>query len=88
MPFLNRKQILLSFIATFCFTLGFMTSQSIQKTNWVGYMVHGIDAPVERSLIPQPDGFKTKVEGQVVIGLRDDGVVVWKHVESEETSAR
>jgi len=46
---------------------------------WVGYLVHGITSQVDQPIIPEPSGFSPKVDGDIILGLREDGVVVWKH---------
>jgi hypothetical protein len=60
--------------------LGFVTAQSMEKTKWVGYLVHGVKVHVDKSIFPEPSGYSPTVDGQIVLGLREDGVVVWKHV--------
>lgn len=71
---------IITLIAIAFFTFGFVTAQSMEKVNWVGYLVHGIETDVDKSIIPEPSGFSPNVNADIVIGLRKDGVVVWKHV--------
>lgn len=66
-------------IAAVCFTLGFATAQSVQEINWVGPLVHGAKTQTDMPILPKSE-YAPEVNGQVVIGLRGDGVVVWKHV--------
>ena len=79
---LSRKKIvsIITLLAIAFFSIGFVTAQSMQKTNWVGYLVHGIKTHVDKSIVPEPTGFSPAVDGEIVLGLREDGVVVWKHV--------
>lgn len=67
-----------------CFFLGFTTAKSTANIQWVGYLVHGVETRIDRSIVPEPSGFSPKVDGKVVIGLREDGVVVWKGVSAAE----
>jgi hypothetical protein len=50
-------------------------------TNWVGYLVYGKDDPALVGRGPYPTA-----ERQVQIGLRSDGVVVWRASDSAITS--
>lgn len=80
--FRSKKKVvsIISFIGIAFFTFGFITAQSVGKVNWVGYLVYGTETEVDRSIIPQPSGFSPNVDSDIVIGLREDGVVVWKHI--------
>ena len=71
---------LITLIAIAFFSFGFVTAQSMEKVNWVGYLVHGIYNQVDASIIPDPSGYVPEVKGDIVLGLREDGVVVWKHI--------
>ena len=84
----KRRFTILFLAAVLCFTLGFSTANSLHETNWIGYLVHGVLAPVsdghEWKIYPLTHNdpltysFSPVVEDSVVIGLRADGVVVWK----------
>lgn len=70
--------------AILCFVLGFTTANTVQKTNWLGHLVHGVYNEPEPSIIPAPDKFLPEVDDNIIIGLREDGVVVWKKISNEE----
>jgi len=80
--FKSKKKIvsLVTIIAILFFSFGFVTAQTMEKVNWVGFLVHGIETNVDKSIVPEPSGFYQNVDGNIVIGLREDGVVVWKHI--------
>jgi hypothetical protein len=50
-------------------------SSASLTTNWTGYLVVGTDETVDRMPLQQPH---PKTVAQVEIGLRSDGVVVWR----------
>lgn len=74
----RRIKILIAIGAIICFTLGFTTANKMQKTNWLGHLVHGVYNEPEPSIVPVPDKFLPEVDDEIIIGLREDGVVVWK----------
>ena len=76
----KRSLSVISLIAVVCFSLGFATAQSIEDVKWVGYLVHGAETQVDKSIVPEPSKFSPKVDGDIALGLRDDGVVVWKQI--------
>lgn len=67
--------------AIISFVLGFTTANTVQKTNWLGHLVHGVYNEPEPSIVPMPDKFLPEVDDEIIIGLREDGVVVWKKAE-------
>jgi hypothetical protein len=44
-------------------------------TNWLGYLVVGQNDPIDSIAV---DGLHPTVSRQVQIGLRSDGIVVWR----------
>ncbi len=51
------------------------TSSSLLKTNWTGYLVVGRDETIDRMPLREP---YPKALTEVEIGLRSDGVMVWR----------
>lgn len=95
----RKRKGLIAIGAIICFTLGFTTANSIQQTNWLGYLVHGAYMapsseghgfkiyPLDDNDLPiagEPSIFSPSVIDSIVIGLREDGVVVWKKAEEIE----
>jgi hypothetical protein len=57
------------------------------KTQWLswpvtGYPFRGVDSGI--LIPPAPTRFKTDVRRDVIIGLRDDGTVVWKYIQNSD----
>ena len=50
------------------------SSPASVRTNWVGYLVTGSELAIDR-ISPGP---YPKADRQIEIGLRSDGVVVWR----------
>lgn len=75
---------LIAFGAIICFMLGFTTAISMQETNWLGHLVHGIWSEPNPGIYPKQSEYVPVVDGSIIIGLREDGVVVWKKAEEAE----
>lgn len=61
------------------------------KTQWLGWPVIGypFNVPGGAALIPPPsERFLSGVRRDVIIGLRSDGTVVWKHVPVGEPKSK
>lgn len=78
--FTTKTKIISLFVFTsiLCFFLGFSAAKSVQETSWLGHLVHGIYDEPDPSVFPKPDEYSPAVKGDIKIGLREDGVVVWK----------
>ena len=76
----------LMMIVMIVFLVGFLLGAKTPEPKWVGYLVFGKAAPKSIDpgmLIPPPDSFLSRVDSDIVIGLREDGVVVWKQRETK-----
>ena len=74
----------LMMIVIIVFLVSFLLGAKTPEPKWVGYLVIGKAAPKSNDpgmLIPSPDPFLSRVDSDIVIGLREDGVVVWKQRE-------
>jgi hypothetical protein len=80
---MNRKKpvwILLSVCVVASFTLGYVFAATSNGTNWVGFLTYGVEVEVDPMVRPRPSGFTSEVSGEIRIGLREDGVVVWEKI--------
>ena len=77
-----RKRLFSSvLIAIAIFIVGFLMGAKSPEIKWIGFLVSGKPAPKNPHtgiLIPPPASFVSSVDSNIEIGLRDDGVVVWK----------
>ena len=72
---------LTALITAVIFLLGFAAGRSSAGTDWVGFLVHGerSDLPDRQMIVPEASEYTPAVDPDVIIGLREDGIVVWKH---------
>ena len=49
--------------------------------NWVGYLVSGKILTVDQGILPKQSNSPPTVDRTIAIGLREDGVLVWKQIE-------
>ena len=66
------------------FSVGFILGAKTLESKWIGYVVFGELAPRSSHpgiLMTPPNPFMSTVDSDIVIGLREDGVVVWKERE-------
>lgn len=80
----RKTKVFIALGALLCFLLGFTTANKLQKINWLGHLVHGVYNEPEPSIVPMPDEFLPEVDDDIIIGLREDGVVVWKKANQTE----
>ena len=76
----KRKIIpLIGLVSILFFTFGLFAADTIKETKWVGYLTHGVkNNHFDKGINPQLNEYSPKVDSDIVIGLRKDGVVVWK----------
>lgn len=67
--------------AIICFMLGFTTANTIQETLWLGHLVHGAYNEPDPAIFPKNHEHAPTVNGKFMIGLREDGVVVWRSLD-------
>ena len=77
----SKKKMIsfISLVSILFFTIGIFAADTIKEIKWVGYLAHGVqDVHVDKGINPQLNEYSPKVDSDIVIGLRKDGVVVWK----------
>lgn len=78
---MRKRLFSFALIAVAIFTAGFLMGAKSPEIKWIGFLVSGKPAPENPHtgiLIPPPPSFASSVDSNIEIGLRDDGVVVWK----------
>jgi hypothetical protein len=81
--FKKRKRFIFFLLILFmslaiAFVSGFALAKASQKTKWVGWLVYS-DNPLNYETMPSPGPINFRYSKNIVLGLRHDGVVVWKN---------
>ena len=77
------RRLYLAAILIICLLVAFVSrlasAKTMLETDWVGMLTFGKEDPgVDPGIIGQRTLFVTEYDADIIIGLRDDGVVVWK----------
>ena len=80
----TRKLVILAvvIIAAITFSICFANEKPREMNiNWVGYLVSGKILTVDQGILPKQSNSPPTVDRTIAIGLREDGVLVWKQIE-------